>query len=306
MKNNNMKEISKEKLDRVQSALRALLVQVETKAQFRAGVFCKENKLEPDFVKICIELALITKSGSDNHPTYKRILRPSDVEPRHARLIIKALSEFRSKKYKELKISRSISYNKKHRKSEKQEKADVRFEQIKESIDKESSIHNSNSIIRKSRPGGVRKSTISKYMKALRDLLREIALGKEIDSTLFCNQRTISVGFVNAAIELGYIETAKYKNTYKSKLDNDLVEAFHAEQIARLLAAKNRSSKPLKKSQPIKTWIEPEESGCLQVAKDGGGYIEVGLQGYSTQDILNELKRRGYRGKVERVEELNF
>ena len=138
------------------------------------------------------------------------------------------------------------------------------------------------------------KKTINKYVITLKLLVSKINRGERVVRRDFTTQHHVTHNFIRGCIDLGYIEPKGKK--FKSNLSD--VQPIHARKLAEKLNEFNVACKS--KKNEATTLLSNQNQ--LSLAFDD--YVSK----LSDQQLLDELKKRGYSGKIERkiVETMDF
>lgn len=126
---------------------------------------------------------------------------------------------------------------------------------------------------------GTKKATIDKYNTALRLLVSRINRGEKISKRSFTTEFHLSHNFIRACVDLGYIED-NGKGMLKSKLI--IVQPIHARKILDHLS----------------------KYTTVQKKKTSTNNLSIAFDDYASKlsngDLINELKKRGFKGKLKR------
>lgn len=133
-----------------------------------------------------------------------------------------------------------------------------------------------------------RQRTINKYAESLKELLEVMEDNSNVSVTSFIRSHNLPGGFTQACSHLGYIKITGNRRScqYYPLMNSQSVEPRHGRRIA-------------------ETVIELKQKR-QESKKDKGTYVKPDLTDIPAADLAQELKRRGYHGKLQRVEEISI
>jgi len=148
-----------------------------------------------------------------------------------------------------------------------------------------------------------RPETVKKYTLYLQSLIVKInRYHHTFNASDFTREGRLSKNFVKHCLELGFIvNTGSRKSpNYKSSIEANNVTEFHGRCIAEksLRYLLNHPSQDYKENAAERCVIGGEKTEEV-IASNA-------ISTFSTEDLIAELKRRGYTGKLERTEEVKF
>ena len=148
-----------------------------------------------------------------------------------------------------------------------------------------------------------RQETIHKYTLFLKSAIIKMANeGTGFSVKEFIRENKLPVLFISKCVELGYINKIGDKRNAKFYpiVDFHDVTEYHGEQIAKSILNYNMGKSEQYKNRKMK--IKEKEEVCKT---DSESY---NLQYYSSKSLIDELKKRGYKGLLKRevIETIEF
>lgn len=146
-----------------------------------------------------------------------------------------------------------------------------------------------------------RKSTIHKYTLYLTSLLIKIEkYHHTFDILEFRKKNQLPNNFVKYCEELGYISRISGKH-FKALIDHKSVSEFHGRRIAEKSLRYNINHSYTYNNK-YKHFVVGGD-GCVPIKPSKS---VIGLSQFSIDEIMDELKRRGYSGELTKVTKKSF
>jgi hypothetical protein len=153
--------------------------------------------------------------------------------------------------------------------------------------------------------GHNRHSTVLKYTNCLKEALIEIDKDPYFIPSIFIKTKCVTGSFINVIKSLGYITLCREDNSrvmlYKTCVHHSLISIKDGELIAQEILIKNSKwlynrnglYKENENNNDIKEIIKPIFNSTLNL-------------NFSDQELINELKRRGYSGEISKTKSIKF
>lgn len=170
--------------------------------------------------------------------------------------------------------------------------------------------------------GRVRKETVSKYTTLIKSALIKIDKDPNFDTLLFCRNNNVTTLFFKGLEELKYIARCKVGKFVKCSviIPSSIITEKDGLELAAWVLKYNYSKKSPEdrpnyiKDQEVKSKVQEiglekmiEEKLCTQPPSTSreqrGNFL---LKICKDLDLIEELKRRGYTGKLSKTQTLEF